>query len=449
MARRTSGLRFQPSGGEKAAQLPVGKKQRLSIERLSNDGRGIGFNAARTWFVEGALPGEQVEARVLAARRQIVEARCEQVLQASPARRAETCRHARQCGGCTLQHASAEDQLALKQAALADHLRRSGGLEPQDWAPALAGPEFGYRRRARLAVRWDERNARLEVGFRARSSQDIIALEQCPVLVRPLQNLLPDLLGVLHELQRPRVLGHIELFSGVGEALLVRHVGALAPADHQRLLAFAGQYRLQLWLQGDGEPQPVEDYGFLGYRLEPWALELAWRPGDFVQVNAVVNQAMVKQALDWLALLPGERVLDLFCGLGNFALPMARCTAQVVAVEGVEAMVARARENALRNALGNVHFFQADLSKPLADAPWAVGGFSAALLDPPREGALEVVRQVAALGVRRLVYVSCNPATLARDSAELIAQGYRLKRAGVLDMFPQTAHVEAMALFER
>lgn len=449
MAKRSGGLRFQPSGGEKKPQIPTGKKQRLSIQRLANDGRGIAFLDNRTWFVEGALPEEEVEARVLTARSQIIEARTERVLNASGQRRVEPCPHARFCGGCNLQHLSAVDQLELKQRSLAEQLLRVASIEPQRWVHPLTSPEFGYRRRARLAVRWDNKARRLDVGFRASASQEIVAIRECPVLVQPLQLLLPALLEVLHALDKPQAIGHLELFSGTAEAVLVRHTAALAVADLQRLKAFAKERGVQLWLQGEGKAQPLDPAYSLGYRLPLWQLELAWRPGDFVQVNAPVNEAMVAQALEWLAPEAGERVLDLFCGLGNFTLPLARMGAQVVAVEGVGEMVERARTNAERNGLGTAHFYQADLSKPLVQAQWASGGFAAVLLDPPREGALEMVRQMATLGVRRVVYVSCNPATLARDAAELVGQGYELKRAGVLDMFPQTAHVEAMALFER
>ncbi|MCQ4322327.1 23S rRNA (uracil(1939)-C(5))-methyltransferase RlmD [Stutzerimonas stutzeri] len=449
MARRSGGLRFQPSGGEKKPQVPTGKKQRLSIERLANDGRGIAFLDNRTWFVDGALPGEDVEARVLNARRQIVEARTERVLTASARRRAEPCPHARDCGGCNLQHLSAADQLELKQHSLAEQLSRVAAIEPQQWAAPLSGPEFGYRRRARLAVRWDHKARRLDVGFRASASQEIVAIGECQVLVQPLQTLLPALLAVLHALDKPQVIGHLEMFSGTAEAVLVRHTAALGSGDRRRLVDFANEQNVQLWLQGEGSAQPLDSAYRLGYRLPAWDLELAWRPGDFVQVNAPVNQAMVAQALEWLAPEAGERVLDLFCGLGNFSLPLARKGAYVVAVEGVGEMVERARTNAEQNGLQRAHFYQADLSKPLIDAQWAKGGFAAVLLDPPRDGALEIVRQMATSGARRVVYVSCNPATLARDAAELVGQGYQLKQAGVLDMFPQTAHVEAMALFER
>ncbi|MCO7058998.1 23S rRNA (uracil(1939)-C(5))-methyltransferase RlmD [Pseudomonas juntendi] len=446
--KTNSGLRFQPAGGSRSPQVPVGKKQRLDIERLAGDGRGIAFHEGRTWFVSGALAGEAVEARVLNARGKVVEARLERVLQASPERREAPCRHYSRCGGCTLQHLPHEAQLALKQRTLAEQLQRVAGVQPDAWAPPLSGPAFGYRRRARVAVRWDVKARQLQVGFRAEASQDIIAIDDCPVLVQPLQSILRHLPTVLRSLEKPQALGHVELFSGSAEALLVRHVAPLPAQDLARLQAFCEQANAQLWLQGEGEPAPVEPAAPLGFALAPWQLELAWRPGDFVQVNAQVNTAMIEQALAWLAPQADERVLDLFCGLGNFALPLARQAREVVAVEGVQAMVDRAAANARNNNVHNARFFQADLSQPLAGTGWAAEGFSAVLLDPPRDGAYEVVQGIARLKASRLVYVSCNPATLARDAQVLAGQGYRLTRAGILDMFPQTAHVEAMALFE-
>ncbi|AMB85881.1 23S rRNA methyltransferase [Pseudomonas agarici] len=448
MARHERGLRFQPSGGSRAPQVPVGKKQRLTIERLAGDGRGIAFIEGRTWFVAGALAGEEVEARVLGAHGKVVEARTERVLLASERRRPAPCAHAGRCGGCSVQHMPHDDQLALKQRMLAEQLSRVAGVEPEEWAAPLTGPEFGYRRRARVAVRWDGKAKKLEVGFRAASSQDIVGIDDCPVLVQVLQPIMRDLPAMLRRLSKPQALGHVELFSGSALAVLLRHMAPLSAADLRVLQAFCAEHGAQLWLQGEDGSQPVDPVQPLGYRLEAWGLELAYWPGDFVQVNAGVNEAMVAQALDWLQPTVGERVLDLFCGLGNFALPLARQVHEVVAVEGVQTMVERAASNAASNNLHNVAFFQADLSQPLSDAGWAKEGFSAVLLDPPRDGAFEVVGQLAALGAERLVYVSCNPATLARDTVELIKQGYRLKRAGILDMFPQTAHVEAMALFE-
>ena len=448
MAKQERGLRFQPTGGTKAAQVPTGKKQRLNIERLANDGRGIAFIEGRTWFVSGALAGEEVEARVLGAHGKVVEARTERVFKASDIRRVAPCVHAGKCGGCSVQHLPHNEQLALKQRMLSEQLNRVAGVEPEEWAQPLTGPEFGYRRRARIAVRWDARAKRLDVGFRAAGSQDIVAIDHCLVLVQALQPIMSGLPAMLRQLSNPKALGHVELFSGSAIAVLLRHMAPLNEADLQVLQNFCSVHNAQLWLHGDGEPQPVDLSQSLGYRLQQWDLELAYRPGDFVQVNALVNEAMVAQALDWLAPQADERVLDLFCGLGNFALPLARQVREVVAVEGVTTMVERAAQNAVSNTLHNAAFFQADLSQPLVDATWAKQGFAAVLLDPPRDGAYEVVRKLSGLGAKRLVYVSCNPATFARDTVELMKQGYRLKRAGILDMFPQTAHVEAMALFE-
>ncbi len=448
MAKRNTGLRFQPSGGARTATLPVGKKQRLQIERLANDGRGIAHEGGRTWFVSGALAGETVEARVLAARSQVVDARVERLLEASALRRQPACALAGRCGGCTLQHLPHAEQLALKQRSLAEQLQRQAGLAPEQWAVPLVGTEFAYRRRARLAIRWDAKARQLEVGFRAVASQAIVELDSCPVLVQALQPLLAALPGVLRGLRKPQALGHAELFHGTASALLVRHTQALPEEDRAALRALCAAHDAQLWWQGEGEPQPDQPGQALGYRLAADGLTLAWRPGDFIQVNAAVNELMLTQALDWLAPQADERVLDLFCGLGNFALPLARRCAEVVGVEGVAAMVERAAANAAANGLDNAHFFRADLSEPLQQAPWARGGFAAVLLDPPRDGAAAVVGQLRALGARRVLYVSCNPATLARDAALLAQQGYRLQRAGILDMFPQTAHVEAMALFE-
>jgi 23S rRNA (uracil1939-C5)-methyltransferase len=449
MARKHGGLRFQPSGGQRAPAIPAGKKQRLAIERLAADGRGIAFHDGRTWFVQGALAGEQVDTRVLAAHGKVVEARTERVVVASSQRREPPCPYVDRCGGCTVQHLGHTDQLALKQRQLAEQLLKVAGTEPQAWAPPLVSPEFGYRRRARVAVRWDSKQQRLDVGFRAAASQQIVAIDQCMVLVQPLQSIFQALPGALRALTTPQAIGHVELFHGTAPAILIRHTAPLSEADQAWLRAFSDSQGAQLWWQGASEPVADQPQAVLSYALGPWGLNLACRPGDFVQVNEAVNEAMIAQALDWLAPQPDERILDLFCGLGNFALPIARQAREVVGVEGVAGMVERARDNAARNGQPNATFYQADLSEPMGAASWAAEGFSAVLLDPPRDGAFETVRHISSLGARRIIYVSCNPATLARDTLELHRQGYRLKRAGVLDMFPQTSHVEAMALFEK
>lgn len=438
-------LRFQPAGGERNS-LPVGKKQMLNIERLAHDGRGIAFLDGRTWFVSGALPGEQVQAQVLSARSKVVEAQTVAVQTASPARITPECQWAGQCGGCTLQHVSHAQQITLKHDNLVEQLSREG-VTPIEWAEPLVGPAFAYRRRARIAVRYDVKQKHVEVGFRGLASTAIVEVKTCVILVDDLQPLFVGLADLFNAFKQPQALGHVELFSGRSNALLLRHTQALHADDLQQLRDYCAGHNAQLWLQGIGEPQPDQAGQTLSYALPQFGLELAYQPGDFVQVNAQMNEAMIAQALQWLAPQADERVLDLFCGLGNFALPLAQNVEQVVAVEGVLSMLARARENAAAHQLNNVHFFHADLSTSLRDKEWSRQTFSAALLDPPREGAQAAVTDLAKMKVQRILYVSCNPATLARDAAVLIARGYRLQKACVLDMFAQTGHTEAMALF--
>ncbi|MCK9534035.1 MAG: 23S rRNA (uracil(1939)-C(5))-methyltransferase RlmD [Pseudomonas sp.] len=438
-------LRFQPAGGE-SRSLPVGKKQVLNVERLAHDGRGIAFLEGRTWFVSGALPGETVQAQVLSARSKVIEAQTVALQSSSPERITPACQWAGQCGGCTLQHMSHSAQIAFKQANLAEQLGREG-VTPVAWAEPLVGPDFAYRRRARVAVRYEVKQKHVEVGFRGLASTAIVEVASCVILVADLQPVFAGLSALFNAFKQPQALGHVELFSGENKALLLRHTQALHADDLQQLRDYCAAQQVQLWLQGIGEPQPDQAGQTLSYSLPQFALEIAYQPGDFVQVNGQMNEAMIAQALDWLAPQADQRVLDLFCGLGNFALPLAKQVEQVIAVEGVESMLVRARANAAVHQLDNVQFFDSDLSQPLHDKEWAKHSFAAALLDPPREGAPVVVERLAKMKVPRILYVSCNPATLARDAALLIARGYRLQKAGILDMFAQTGHTEAMALF--
>lgn len=438
-------LRFQPAGGERNS-LPVGKKQVLDIERLAHDGRGIAFFGGRTWFVSGALPGEQVQAQVLAARSKVVEAQTTVVQTSSPERITPECQWAGLCGGCTLQHVSHAQQIKLKHDNLVEQLNREG-VTPVAWAEPLVGPSFAYRRRTRVSVRYDVKQKHVQVGFRGLASNDIVEVQACVILVDDLQPLFAGLSALFNGFVRPQALGHVELFSGSSKAVLLRHTQALHETDLQQLRAYCAGHQAQLWLQSSGAPVADQAQHTLSYPLPAFDLNIAYQPGDFVQVNAQMNETMITQALDWLAPQADERVLDLFCGLGNFALPLAQRVEQVVAVEGVESMLLRAQDNADSHQLSNVQFYHCDLSVSLRANDWARQGFAAALLDPPREGAQATVEDLAKLKVPRIVYVSCNPATLARDAAILTARGYRLQKAGVLDMFAQTGHTEAMALF--
>lgn len=439
------GLRFQPSGGQQQKGPVAGQKQVVDIERLAHDGRGIAFVGGRSWFVSGALPGEQVRVRVLATRSKVVDAVTERIERASAERIEPFCPLAGTCGGCTLQHMPLAQQRALKQEQIAEQLQRAG-VTVDSWHPPLVADDRAYRRRSRLALKV-EKNGSLSFGYREEGSQRIVEIAQCPVLVPELQTVLPALAAFVRTLQQPRAVGHLELFAGSAVALLVRLTAALADKEQQAWRDFAARNQVQLWWQTAAEPQPDRAESRLSYRLADQGLEVDYRPGDFVQVNATLNQLMVNRALDWLAVQPGDKVLDLFCGLGNFSLALAQQAASVTAVEGVEGMVLRAGLTAQRQGLDNVQFFARDLSLPLIGAGWARQKYDVIVLDPPRDGARQVVSQLAKFGARHVLYVSCNPATLARDAALLTEQGYRLAQACSLDMFSHTGHVEAMALF--
>lgn len=431
------------------APAAIGQRIELGLERLTHDGRGIGRWQGRTVFVAGGLPGEQVTARVVRARSKLIEARLERLLQVSPERQPPRCPHVDLCGGCSLQHMPGATQLQVKQQALIQQLEHFAGLQPERWMPALSGPEYGYRQRARLAVRWDVQAGRLQVGYRQRASNELVEVSQCPVLQPQLEQLLKALPAELQQLQGRQALGHVELIGGTVPAMIVRHMQLLAEPDLLRLRALAQRHAMACYLQSgsaaslhllsDGNAQPA-------YRLADQQLDFHFAAGDFTQVNPEINQQMVNQALDWLALEPGEQVLDLFCGVGNFSLPMAQTGAVVTGIEGSAEMVERAAANARLNCLEQAHFHQADLSNS-GEMDWLKADYHAALLDPPRDGAAEMIAALARKRVHRILYVSCNPATLARDAGVLSAAGYRMVQVGIMDMFPQTAHVEAMALF--
>ncbi|SDS79816.1 23S rRNA m(5)U-1939 methyltransferase [Halopseudomonas xinjiangensis] len=430
------------------APAAIGQRIELGLERLTHDGRGIGTWQGRTVFVEGGLPGEQVSARVVRARSKLIEARIDVVKQSAPERVTPRCRHADLCGGCNQQHIEHELQIRIKQQALAQQLQHFAGLEPERWMPPLLGPAYGYRQRTRLAMRWDARGQRLEVGYRQRASSDLVEVAECPILIPELEVLIKALPDVLRRLDAKQSLGHVELIGGTAPAMLVRHLGRLSSDDVAALTELAAAHGVSLWLQAgeNDRAEPVGDARVPAYELPDQQLRFEFAPGDFTQVNAVINQAMVNQALEWLALQPGESVLDLYCGVGNFSLPLARSGAFVAGIEGSDEMVLQAQRNAGLNALARTHFSKADLSKRLADDVPAQQ-YHAALLDPPRDGAETLMDTLADRGVERILYVSCNPATLARDAGILAGRGYRLVQAGIMDMFPQTAHVEAMALF--
>ncbi len=423
----------------------------LTIERQSHDGRGIARQKGKTTFVEGALAGETVQARITKKHRRFDEAVCEEILTPSPQRIEPDCEYYAKCGGCSLQHLGLEQQREVKRDALVDQLQRFGKIEHIPLHEPLLDESWGYRRKARLGVKWN-RHGELIIGFREKASPHLTPIQHCKVLMPQLSALIPSLYELIPELESKKTIGHLELAQGdEGSAIVVRHLKKLSHRDLTLWQGWAQTHNTRLYLQqGDAHSLTSpdhEDAQELHYKLE--GLKLAFLPNDFVQVNPAINAQMVQRALEWLAPTSEDVVLDLFAGFGNFSLPVARHGAKVVGIEGEQALVNRAKENAASNGIENAEFYRADLSQSFKDLPWAKQGYNLLILDPPRTGAQNICQQIAQFKVKRLVYVSCNPSTLARDSAILVQQGYKLQKTCIMDMFPHTTHVESMALFER
>lgn len=432
---------------------------RCEIETLSHDGRGIARADGKTQFVDGALPGETVMAKMVSTRSRFDELRTLEVLEAAPERQQPPCEFADLCGGCSLQHMSPDAQIEFKENTLREHFAHFGGIEPEQWVPPMRSPDaLGYRRKARLGVRYVKARESVLVGFREKRNSFLTDIDQCVVLDPRIGERILPLRELLHDMAAFNRIPQVEVACGDDSAAMVfRNMDDLIPEDREKLISFGQSHDLHIYLQPKG-PDTVHriwpesagrDQERLSYRMEEFDLTMQFHPMDFTQVNAGINRDMVHRAVDWLDVQPGERVLDLFCGLGNFTLPLARKGGQVVGVEGDDAMVVRGRENAQANNLDNVEFFGADLHGDFTGQSWAKEGFDKILIDPPRSGAEDICKYLTAFGASRIVYVSCNPATLARDAGAMVRNGYRLVRAGVMDMFPHTTHVESIALFER
>ncbi|MFT6916716.1 MAG: 23S rRNA (uracil1939-C5)-methyltransferase [Motiliproteus sp.] len=451
--------RFSPNKSGRRFYQPPKKTQldnspfEIEVTSLSHDGRGLARPSGKTLFIEGALPGERVRARYTQQKSKFDQARTLEVLSASPERAEPQCPHFDHCGGCQLQHLSAAAQIHHKQQQALNQLQRIGGVVPETILTPLEAEHWHYRRRARLGICKDQHSGKLSLGFRQQQSNQLVPIDQCPVLESRAEQLIPPLNEVLNQLQQSQVISHIEIcLADTAAALVLRHPKPLIAADQQRLQTLADALEFDLYLQPGG-PESLHlasgDARTLSYALPDLQLQLDFQPQDFTQINPQLNQQMIRRALELLAPGPDDRVLDLFCGLGNFTLPLARLAREVVGIEAVEAMVERGRTNAALNRLDNVHFYAADLSQPITDKSWFGRGFNKVLLDPPRAGAFELIEPLVKLGAQQILYISCDPATLARDAGELLKGGYRLTHWGVMNMFPHTTHVESIALFER
>ncbi len=390
-------------------------------------------------------------------RRHFDEANLLEVINASPDRVVPRCAHFGVCGGCSLQHLAPAAQIVAKQRVLAENLERIGKVEPESWLDVLADEPWGYRRKGRLSVKYVEKKERLLVGFRETNGRYVADIQRCEVLHPAVGHRIEELSGLIADLDAVREIPQIEVAVGDATvALIFRHLKPLSEKDQAALVAFAKTYELGIYLQPGGldSVHPLWPLDMrLHFTLPEQRLEIDFQPLDFIQVNAGMNRRMVNRALTLLEPQSDDRVLDLFCGLGNFTLPIARHVAQVVGVEGDAGLVARANANARLNEMTNAEFFAADLLKDQRGSAWLSGvksKYSKLLLDPPRTGAASVLEWLPLKSLRRIVYVSCHPASLARDAGVLVHQHtFRLRNAGVMDMFPHTAHVESIALFER
>ncbi|MGE5155128.1 MAG: 23S rRNA (uracil(1939)-C(5))-methyltransferase RlmD [Bdellovibrio bacteriovorus] len=438
---------------KKRKELP---KELIEVEiaSLTHEGRGLAHFDGKAVFVDGALPGERVRFRYTRMRRRQDEGVAVEVLRASPERVAPRCPHFGVCGGCSLQHLEPGAQVRVKQETLADCFARIGKVHPERWLAPLVGEPWGYRRKARLGVRHVEKKGRTLVGFRERGSSFLADLRRCEVLHPVVGERLEVLAETVERLSIRDQVPQIEVALGEGPCVLVfRCMAPPSAADLGLLQGLAEQHGFHVYLQegGPDSVRPLPGQGVdLHYDLPRQGVRIGFEPTDFTQVNLELNRLMVDQALELLDPQPDEPVLDLFCGLGNFSLPLARHAREVMGVEADAGLVARAEANARANGIANARFATGDLYGELGDQPWTRERFTKVLLDPPRSGALQVLDWLPRLGVERVLYCSCYPTTLARDADRLVnGLGYRLRAAGVMDMFPHTAHVESMALFER
>jgi 23S rRNA (uracil1939-C5)-methyltransferase len=436
-----------------ARALAAGEIQEGDVLDLTHDGRGVARIDGKAVFIEAALPGERVRFRVLKRRRSMDEAGLVNVVLASPDRVIPRCTHFGVCGGCSLQHLSGDAQLVAKQRQLLEDLERIGKVAPQRVLAPLRGPQWGYRRRARLGVKYVHKKARVLAGFRERDKPYVADIKRCEVMLDALAMLPQELAALTETLSIREYIPQVEVAAGdESTALVFRVMQAPGSADLQKLADFGAQRGLQIFLQAKGldSVRPLRtDYPPLSYTVDGGAVTIEFGPVDFVQINRAINASMVDMAIGMLQPQATDRVLDLFCGLGNFTLPLARRALHVMGVEGEAALVDKAAGNAQRNGIVNAEFAVENLFEPARFGNWADQPYDLLLLDPPRAGAAELLTRIPTWRPRRVVYISCHPGSLARDAGILVNElGFTLSAAGVMDMFPHTTHVESIAVFE-
>jgi 23S rRNA (uracil1939-C5)-methyltransferase len=440
----------------------MGRKRRkhepetARIESVTHDGRGIAAIEGKKVFVAGALAGEEVRFIRRKARRKFDEAELLEVLVPSADRIDARCEAFGRCGGCSLQHISIDQQRQIKFQTLQDNLERIGNVVPDKWLEPITGPDWNYRRRGRLGVKDVSAKGRVLVGFREKHAPYITDMHRCEVLAEPVGTLIDALSALISQLSISARLPQIEVAVAENDVALVFRVLDPPSADDKTLLCeFADTHDIRVYLQPGGLDSvallhPPERDEPLYYSLPDFDVQIAFDPVGFVQINDEVNRRMVSAAVELLDPKSSDRVLDLYCGIGNFSLPLARRADTVLGVEGDSMLVSAATENARRNELPNASFRVANLDHIEGTETWIKEGWNCVLLDPARSGAAEVVKHMPAFGAERIVYVSCHPGTLARDAGTLVNEhGYQLEAAGIIDMFPHTAHVESIAVFTK
>ncbi len=446
-------------GKRRRKQLDLTPQQTM-IESLAHDGRGVGRDVeGKVVFVDYALPGERVEYVPVMHRKSYLFGSTTQVIEPSEFRVEPRCEVFGQCGGCVLQHLDPDKQIEYKQQQLAENFKKIGDVQPENWFTPMRSQSWGYRRRARLGAKYVPKKGGMIVGFRERNSSFIQPTQRCEVLYPEVSSLLPTLRETLEKTSCNDKIPQVEIsVADNATVMIIRHLETFIQTDLDLLEDFAKQHSIQLFLQPGNlksvHPLWPKDPEPLFYDFAEFDIRVEFLPTDFIQVNGGINDALVSRAIDLLDISTEDRVLDLFCGVGNFTLPLARKAKHVVGVEGDAALVARADHNKELNGLANLDFYFGDLfnEEMTADSHggWLNQTFDKVLLDPPRSGAAEMVKRMGELSPNKIVYVSCGPATLARDAGVLVHEhGYKLTHAGVIDMFPHTAHVESIAVFER
>ncbi|MGD9153040.1 MAG: 23S rRNA (uracil(1939)-C(5))-methyltransferase RlmD [Gammaproteobacteria bacterium] len=435
-------------------KIPEGTFE-TTIESLSHDGRGITHIDGKITFIRNALPGEKVDFKYTAVHGSFNEAVATQILTASPQRIEPPCPHTDMCGGCCLQHLETNAQIEHKQQVILEMLQHFGNVIPQEILPPLTSDNLGYRHKARLGVRVVTKKGGALVGFREQNGRYLAEINSCKILPECISNNITNLRELISSLQNANTIPQIEVaVSHEQAALIIRHLQPLPILDLEKIIQFAKLHKFEIYLQPKGPDTvhkiwPTNNNARLSYALTDHNVKLQFHPSDFTQVNPAINRKMINQAIELLNPQADEQILDLFCGLGNFTIPLAKYCDHIVGIEASKQMVERGYENAKFNNTQNANFYEFNLKEDFANCNWAKS-YDKLLLDPPRSGAAEIIAKIKTFNPKKILYVSCNPATFARDAGELVNKhGYKLAKAGIMDMFPHTAHVETMGLFTR